>query len=213
MAVFVTHGIFASLFSILWNDKKTKTTVFILIFIASILPDIDFLFQERESRMFGHRGFTHSILFALFTAGLFTLISSSLVKSFWRRLLLFTLFFLASASHSCLDAMTQSAYGVCFFCPFNEERYFFPFTPFSSIAAGGGHKGFRPGLGNSVWITLLPEIFWVWIPTFAIYFFVYFSGKKDSNSGSKKNTTMFKPIQMKPRETKNTVKPTTPKKK
>ena len=72
MAIFITHGIFASLFSFLWREKKTKFTVFILLFLASILPDIDFIFDEKGSGMLTHRGFTHSIFFAAVTGVVFS---------------------------------------------------------------------------------------------------------------------------------------------
>ena len=197
MAIFITHGIFASLFSFLWREKKTKFTVFILLFLASILPDIDFIFDEKGSGMLTHRGFTHSIFFAAVTGVVFSAFFLSVVKSFGQSLLLMLIFFLASFSHTYLDAMTEASYGVCFFCPFSDERYFFPFTLFSSYTTGVSKKGFRSGLGNSVWITLLPEILLVWIPTFAVYGITSYLGNK---SLSKLSNNTYKPISSKPKE-------------
>ena len=197
MAIFITHGIFASLFSFLWREKKTKFTVFILLFLASILPDIDFIFDEKGSGMLTHRGFTHSIFFAAVTGVVFSAFFLSVVKSFGQSLLLMLIFFLASFSHTCLDAMTEASYGVCFFCPFSDERYFFPFTLFSSYTTGVSKKGFRSGLGNSVWITLLPEILLVWIPTFAVYGITSYLGNK---SLSKLSNNTYKPISSKTKE-------------
>ena len=174
MALFITHGIFASLLSYLWRDKKTKFTVFILIFIASILPDIDFIFDSKGSGMFTHRGITHSLFFVAVVGAFFSALFLSSVKSFGQSLLLMFIFFLAGASHCCLDAMTEATYGVCFFCPFNDERFFFPVTPFSAYTVSHSHKGFRPGLGNSVWGTILPEILYVWVPTFGIYIISFY---------------------------------------
>jgi inner membrane protein len=37
--------------------------------------------------------------------------------------------FAATASHGLLDAMTDGGSGVAFFSPFENSRYFFPFTP------------------------------------------------------------------------------------
>ena len=88
MALFITHGFFASLLSFLWRDKKTKFTVFILIFVASILPDMDFIFDDRGSGMFNHRGITHSIFFAAITGAFFSALFLSVVKSFGQTLLL-----------------------------------------------------------------------------------------------------------------------------
>ena len=38
-------------------------------------------------------------------------------------------FFLATASHGLLDAMTDGGLGVAFFSPFDNRRYFLPWTP------------------------------------------------------------------------------------
>ena len=87
MALFITHGFFASLLSFLWRDKITKFTVLILIFVASILPDMDFIFDDRGSGMFNHRGITHSIFFAAITGAFFSALFLSVVKSFGQTLL------------------------------------------------------------------------------------------------------------------------------
>lgn len=215
MALFITHGIFASLLSYIWRDKKTKFTVFILIFISSILPDIDFIFDGKGSGMFTHRGITHSLFFSAVIGVLFSALFLSSVKSFGESLLLMFIFFLASASHSCLDAMTNATYGVCFFCPFDDDRYFFPITPFSAYTIGSSHKGFRPGLGNSVWGSILPEIIWVWIPTFGIYMISYYFSNKSGKNSSGDANNQYKPIQFKPKNTatKSTHKPSSKKRK
>jgi|JI8StandDraft_1071087.scaffolds.fasta_scaffold49333_3 inner membrane protein len=197
MALFITHGFFASLLSFLWRDKKTKFTVFILIFVASILPDIDFIFDERGSGMFTHRGITHSIFFAGLTGAVFSAFFLSVVKSFGQTLLLMLLFFLASLSHGAIDALTDATYGVCFFCPFDEERYMSPITLFSSYTSGVSPKGFRKGL-NSAWGSIFPEILWVWIPSAAVFFFSYYLNNK---STATQRQTSYKPIQIKPKET------------
>ena len=150
MALFITHGFFASLLSFLWRDKKTKFTVFILIFVASILPDMDFIFDDRGSGMFNHRGITHSIFFAAITGAFFSALFLSVVKSFGQTLLLMLIFFLASISHIGLDLLTDAPYGGCVVCPFDEERYMSPLTLFTSYTTGVSHKGFRKGL-NSAW--------------------------------------------------------------
>ncbi|HRG46830.1 MAG TPA: metal-dependent hydrolase [Leptospiraceae bacterium] len=197
MALFITHGFFASLLSFLWRDKKTKFTVFILIFVASILPDMDFIFDDRGSGMFNHRGITHSIFFAAITGAFFSALFLSVVKSFGQTLLLMLIFFLASISHIGLDLLTDATYGVCVFCPFDEERYMSPITLFTSYTTGVSHKGFRKGL-NSAWGAVIPEMLWVWIPTIATFVFSYYLSNKGTTA---KNVTTYKPIQIKPKET------------
>ncbi len=197
MALFITHGFFASLLSFLWRDKKTKFTVFILIFVASVLPDIDFIFDDRGSGMFTHRGITHSIFFAGLTGAIFSAIFLSVVKSFAQTLLLMLIFFLASFSHSAIDALTDATYGVCFFCPFDEERFMSPITLFSSHTTGVSQKGFRKGM-NSAWGSIFPEILWVWIPTAATFILSYYLSNKGPAA---QRQTSYKPIQIKPKET------------
>src|SRR5579872_845956 len=47
----------------------------------------------------------------------------------WTRFLLFSYFFVVTASHGVLDAMTDGGLGIAFFAPFDNTRYFFPFRP------------------------------------------------------------------------------------
>ena len=94
--------------------------------ICSILPDADVLsfhFGIAYLDIWGHRGMTHSIFFAVITAALFTLL---FFKKDNNKLLIFLYLFLATVSHSVLDAMTTGGEGVAFFSPFENSRYFFP---------------------------------------------------------------------------------------
>lgn len=200
MALFITHGFFASLFSFLWRDKKTKFSVLLLILLASIIPDIDFIFDDRNSGMFYHRGITHSIFFSAAIGVLFSAFFMSSFKSFGQTLLLMFIFFLAGLSHSALDLLTDAPNGVCLLCPFSEEKYSSPFTLFHSYTAGIAPKGFRKGV-NSAWSSMIPEIFFVWIPTLFVFFFSAYLVNK--TTPVKKQTT-YKPVQIKPRETKKT---------
>src|SRR5580765_1089077 len=100
---------------------------------CSVIPDADvigFHFGAAYESPFGHRGFAHSILFAL-------LLSFIVVRFFYRGdklfskkgIILLIYFFLATASHGILDAFTNGGLGVEFFYPISTERFFFPFHP------------------------------------------------------------------------------------
>lgn len=100
--------------------------------ISTIIPDLDvitFKFGIPYDSFWGHRGFSHSFLFAL----LFGLVSASLfsIRKFqWKRFVILTsFFFLCTASHAILDAMTNGGLGVAFFSPWDDTRYFFPWRP------------------------------------------------------------------------------------
>jgi inner membrane protein len=75
------------------------------------------------------------------------------------RLALFGYLFLAAASHGLLDSITNGGLGVAFFSPFNNSRYFLPWTPVrvSPIAVT---RFFTPrGLA-----IIQSEFVWIWIP-------------------------------------------------
>jgi inner membrane protein len=68
-------------------------------------------------------------------------------------------FFLATASHGFLDAVTNGGLGVAFFSPFDNTRYFLPWHPIavSPISL----TRFFSGRGTAV---LQSEFIWIWIP-------------------------------------------------
>jgi inner membrane protein len=74
----------------------------------------------------------------------------------WWRLLAF--FFVITASHGVLDAMTNGGLGVAFFAPFDSTRYFFPWRPI--VVSPIGFGSFFSHWGALV---LLSEIKYVWV--------------------------------------------------
>src|SRR5205085_12664169 len=85
---------------------------------------------------FGHRGFTHSLAFALAVGLLAAAPTFRRFRIPW--LDLWGFFFLITASHGILDALTNGGRGVAFFWPFDSERYFFPWTPVEVSPIGPG---------------------------------------------------------------------------
>src|SRR5260370_15714129 len=130
--------------------------------ICSVIPDIDvigFRFGILYGDFWGHRGFTHSLLFA----GL--LASGMAFSGFWRglpsmgRIPLWSYLFLAAANHGFLDAMTDGGLGVAFFSPFDNHRYFLPWTPIRVSPIGVWRFFTDRGLA-----VLQSEILWIWLP-------------------------------------------------
>ena len=106
---------------------KNYKWLLLLAILSSILPDLDVLtfnFGIPYSHPFGHRGFTHSIVFALIWAILLMLLFGKQNKVVW-----FVVIFFSTLFHGILDAMTTGGKGIGFFIPFNNERFFFPFRP------------------------------------------------------------------------------------
>ena len=136
--------------------------------VCSALPDLDvigFRFGIHYGDFWGHRGFTHSLVFAAILACITLLLLPNVIAI--RRPALFAYLFLATASHGFLDAMTDGGLGVAFFSPFNSTRYFLPWRPI--VVAPISITRFFSGRGGEV---LKSEVVWVWIPATIIAVFV-----------------------------------------
>ncbi len=123
----------------------------------SILPDLDvigFAFGIRYEDFLGHRGFSHSIVFAGIAGAA---VLPYFPKRSWKLGLYFTV---VTASHGFLDAMTDGGLGIAFFSPFDTTRYFLPWAPVRVSPIGIG--AFFSFWGLAV---LMTEITFVWIPT------------------------------------------------
>lgn len=110
-------------------EKIANKKVIWLGMLCAILPDADVLAFKLHipyNSFFGHRGFFHSFAFAFIFSALLTLLFFRKEGNRW---LYWLYFFLCMASHSLLDAFTSSGFGVAFFSPFNNNRYFFPWQP------------------------------------------------------------------------------------
>jgi inner membrane protein len=131
--------------------------------IGSILPDLDviaFRVGIPYSAEFGHRGFSHSLLFAFLVAILAACFFQWLQTSFFRS---FLFLFVAVASHGLLDTFTNGGLGIALLWPWSEHRYFAPFHPIEVSPLGLGR--FLSERGVAV---LKSELFWVWLPAIAL---------------------------------------------
>lgn len=106
--------------------------LFLLGIICSIIPDADvisFSLGIPYESFWGHRGFTDSLGFALLFGAAVSLFLYPKQRKKLTGLILWVYFFLATASHSLLDAMKSGGLGVAFFSPFDDTRYFLPWRP------------------------------------------------------------------------------------
>ncbi len=147
--------------------KKGALFGFLCIF-CSVLPDVDVLSFSWEipyTAILGHRGFTHSFLFAfLFAAGIGCIAfpqEKRFSKSWWVGV---AFFFSLISAHGILDAMTDGGQGVAFFSPFDATRYFLPWRPLRVSPLG--LDGLLTPWGMEV---LRSEILWIWLPAFTIW--------------------------------------------
>jgi inner membrane protein len=130
----------------------------------SVLPDLDviaFQFGIPYEAGLGHRGFSHSLIFAALVALLGALVLRRQQELFVPSLLFLLI---AAASHGVLDAFTNGGYGIAFYWPLSLERYFAPVqvievSPLSAV------RFFSPR-GAAV---LMSEFLWVWLPCFGLF--------------------------------------------
>lgn len=145
-----------------WYRPALPARVWLAGIACSALPDLDvigFGYGVRYGDFLGHRGFTHSLVFA---AGLALLGSALLPRAGLparSRLSIFFYLFLATASHGVLDAMTNGGLGVAFFAPFDNTRYFLPWRPLR-VAPIGVARFFSPW----GWAVVKSELLWLWLP-------------------------------------------------
>lgn len=163
MPTIFSHAVAALAFGKVFAGEKRPVRFWVLAALCAVLPDADvisFSFNPARGSMFGHRGFSHSLLFALLLALLVVTLAFRQRRAFskgWWSLVLF--FFTVTASHGLLDALTDGGSGVAFFAPFDRARYFFPWRPIevSPISL----DRFFSSRGLEV---IMSEIVWIWIP-------------------------------------------------
>jgi len=154
------HGVVGFTITKLIGNKQSKWLLLAAIFSA-ILPDFDiitFKLGIAYQHPLGHRGFTHSILFAMLWALVLMLTIGRNNKLIW-----FLVIFLSTISHGIFDAMTSGGEGIGFFIPFNNDRFFFSFREI--LVSPLGIKKFFSGWGLRV---ILSEIKFIVIPSLLI---------------------------------------------
>jgi inner membrane protein len=165
MPTIVTHGFVAAVFAKGLTAGRVPARFWVLSVLCAILPDVDVLgfpLGIRYQDMLGHRGLSHSLVFAIFLSLLVTFLAFPRVRRTWTRFRLFSYFFAITASHGILDAMTDGGLGIAFFAPFDDTRYFFPFRPIKVSPIGLAFFSAR-GL-DVAW----SEFLWVCIPSSTI---------------------------------------------
>jgi inner membrane protein len=159
MATILTHGIVAATLGGFYSKKGLPWRFGAVAVLCSILPDIDvlgFALGIHYGDFWGHRGFTHSLLFAAIVSAVVVAAFSRELEPRPRRVRLFIFLFAVTASHGLLDALTDGGLGVAFFSPFDTTRYFFPWRPIPVSPIGAGFFS-RWG-----WEVLRAEVIQVW---------------------------------------------------
>ncbi|CAA9892830.1 conserved hypothetical protein [Candidatus Methylobacter favarea] len=162
MASVFSHAVVAMALGKGFKIEKTGRRIFLLGSFCAIVPDLDvigFYWGIQYGDLWGHRGVTHSLFFAIMLALILTLVFylRSPPSIMYRA---FLYLFACGSSHGFLDAMTNGGLGVAFFSPFNTSRYFLEFRPIAVSPIGVSQ--FFTERGAQV---LVSELKWIWLPS------------------------------------------------
>lgn len=152
---------------------RISTRMLLFGVLCAILPDADvigFKFGISYADAFGHRGFSHSLAFALLMGSVGFGMAPFLRGS---RFIGFLVGFLAVSSHILLDAMTNGGLGVAAFWPFDQTRYFCGWRPIRVSPFG-----FKAILSQRGLAVMLSELRWVWGPSLAVTAIALFLRKR-----------------------------------
>ncbi len=172
MPSIISHSIVGLAAGKMQTIKNLPKRFWFFSILCPCLPDADvigFAFGIHYGDFIGHRGFFHSIFFALLLSFLVVILffrNKELFSKTW--FLLISYFFIITASHGILDAFTSGGLGVALLSPFDNSRYFFPFTPIQvspiEIQAFFSEWGVR---------VILSEFLWIWLPILFVLSFKY----------------------------------------
>jgi inner membrane protein len=139
----------------------------LILAVVAAIPDLDvlgFAIGIPYDHPLGHRGFSHSLTFALLIAAVLPTLMYRDTPRFSRSgIALFALCFAACASHGFLDAFTDAGLGIGFFVPFDNRRYFFPCRPVTTSPLSV--RAFFAGRAFGI---LRNEMTWIWLPICAL---------------------------------------------
>jgi inner membrane protein len=162
VASLLSHAVAALGIGACFYEPLIPNRVWVIGAACSVIPDLDvigFRFGIKYGDFWGHRGFTHSLVFAALLALVIVALGFRHGVTGMPPLLMWSYFFLAAASHGLLDAMTDGGLGVAFFAPFDNHRYFLPWTPIRVSPFGVGRFFTARGLA-----VLRTEFVWIWLP-------------------------------------------------
>lgn len=159
MPTIVTHAAVPLCLGLGLGSRMIPPRLLLAGVAIAMLPDADvlaFKLGVAYGHVFGHRGFTHSLLFAFALPTLAMLFHRQFRAStatVWSFLLVSLL------SHSLLDSLTTGGKGVGWLWPWRDERFFAPWqvirvAPFKLEA-------YLTARGEAV---ILSELYWVWLP-------------------------------------------------
>lgn len=183
MPTIITHSVVAISAGVGTRFLNKSLKFWTLSLICSSLPDADVIgyhwLYVPSYHFLGHRGFFHSPFFAAILSFLVVSVfyrkEGTFSNQWWKY---FLYFFILTASHGILDALTNGGNGIALLSPFSNERYFFPWTPIE-VSPLSINRFLSPR-GVTV---LLSELLWVWLPVFLITILMKMNTKQIPKNG------------------------------
>lgn len=148
------------------GSQRVPPAMLLAGMLAAVLPDLDGLAylagvaSSLYGSLWGHRGFTHTLLFAVLM-GVVGLWACRLWKGKpWQG---FAWLFACTLSHPLLDMLTSGGAGIALFAPFSDERSFAPWRPVRVSPLSPSQ--FLSSRGIAV---MLSELQYIWMPLLLI---------------------------------------------
>ena len=157
MPTIMSHGLVPLAGTLILGRSRLSTPVMATGLVFAMLPDADvvgFGLGIEYGDNWGHRGASHSLVFAAVAA----LFVTALVRP-QRYCIAAVFLFLSMASHGLLDMLTNGGLGVALLWPFEQTRHFAPLTPIAVSPIG--LADFISARGATV---LYSEAVWIWMP-------------------------------------------------
>lgn len=141
-------------------DQRAPLASILFWSALSFLPDADvigFQFDIHYADEWGHRGASHSLMFAVAVG-----VAVGLLARLFKRPALRTAIaaILVIASHALLDTLTNGGLGIALFWPFDHTRYFAPWRPIPVSPIGLGFVSLRGMVVALVEIAVFSPLFW-----------------------------------------------------
>jgi inner membrane protein len=150
-----THAVAGLGLAYLAARRPMRWPFWVLAALLPMVPDLDVVSTYPSKSPWGHRGFTHSLVFALWLGALAASLTFRYLRtSFgWPT----AVFFVVTASHGLLDALTRAGEAIPFFWPSTTRYGSWGPMPLPDIA----FEWPDPRRSRA----LRSEMLWVWLPT------------------------------------------------
>lgn len=178
MASIIGHIAASTALGYAFFPKQVRPATLLLAGFCAFAPDLDvlgFRFGIPYGSEWGHRGWTHSLVFGVIFGGLAAWLSRGLMtpdsltasgengQTARNRQTIVAWLMLSTISHPLLDMLTNGGRGCALWWPFSTERIFFPFRPIQVSPMSVGSFISEWGLA-----VLASELVWIGLPALGL---------------------------------------------